>query len=207
MILILDYGLGNLRAFANMLKDLDLAHEVSADPESIRKASHLILPGVGHFDAAMARLEGSGLVPLLEERVLGESVPLLGICVGMQMLARRSEEGERPGLGWIDGEVIRFPPQDQRTGKPLPVPHMGWNEVVPVSGCPLFDRMTETPRFYFLHSYHFRCAEPSDVLASADYGGPFPAAVGRRNIFGVQFHPEKSHGWGRELLAAFARIG
>jgi glutamine amidotransferase len=204
MIAIIDYGLGNLRAFANMFKDLRLPHEVTRDPAAIAGASHLVLPGVGHFDRAMDLLERSGLRPVVEEQVLQRSVPVMGVCVGMQMLANRSEEGSLPGLGWIPGDVVRLPASVGN--RALPLPHMGWNDVSPQPGAPLFADMPDAPRFYFLHSFHFRCADPSDVMATADYGGLFACAVRRGNVFGVQFHPEKSHGWGRALLSAFASV-
>lgn len=202
MIAIVDYGLGNLRAFANMFKDLSVPHLVTGDPADIRAATHLILPGVGHFDRAMGLLMESGLEPMLREQVQEQSVPLLGICVGMQMLADRSDEGTVPGLGWISGEVVRL--SGHVGNQMLPVPHMGWNAVVPQEGAPLFRTGPANPRFYFLHSYRFQCANQADVMATADYGGSFACAVRRGNVFGVQFHPEKSHGWGRALLADFA---
>ena len=204
MIAVVDYGLGNLRAFANMLNDLRLPHCVTGDPDILGSANHLILPGVGHFDKAMELLGESGLVPVLEQRVLAEGTPLLGVCVGMQMLATSSEEGARPGLGWIKGDVVRFP--CSHAGIPLPIPHMGWNDVTPLPDVPLFRSAAAHPRFYFLHSFHFRCQSAGSALATADYGGEFPCAVGRDNVFGVQFHPEKSHGWGASLLADFAAL-
>jgi glutamine amidotransferase len=204
MIAIIDYGLGNLRAFANMFKDLCLPHQVTGEPSAIAAASHLILPGVGHFDRAMDLLERSGLRPVLEERVLGQAVPLLGVCVGMQMLADRSEEGQLPGLGWIPGDVARFPATVGN--RALAVPHMGWNDVSPEKGAPLFKDMPADPRFYFLHSYRYRCSDEADVIARASYGEPFACAVRRGRIFGVQFHPEKSHASGRALLANFVAL-
>ncbi len=202
MIAIIDYGLGNLNAFANMMKDIGAPHQITGDAAVIAQASHLILPGVGHFDRAMSQLADSGLMPILNERVIQQRVPVLGICVGMQMLADRSEEGSLPGLGWIGGDVARFP--DQVNDQSLPVPHMGWNDVTPVADAPLFSTVPDDPRFYFLHSYYFRCANPADIMATCEYGIRFSCAVGRGNVFGVQFHPEKSHGWGRALLADFA---
>lgn len=202
MIAIIDYGLGNHHAFANMLKDIGAPYHITGDAADIERASHLILPGVGHFDHAMSRLASSGLLPVLHQQVQGQAVPVLGICVGMQMLADRSEEGELPGLGWIAGDVVRFP--DHIGNRPLPIPHMGWNDVAPVAGAPLFTSVPANPRFYFLHSFHYRCANPEDAMAESEYGLRFPSAVRRGNVFGVQFHPEKSHGWGRALLADFA---
>lgn len=204
MIVIIDYGLGNLRAFANMLKDIGADHAVSGDPRRIAAASHLILPGVGHFDRAMKLLDTSGLRDLLTERVHGAGVPVLGVCVGMQMLADRSEEGRLPGLGWVPGDVVRFP--ESVDNRPLAVPHMGWNDVVPTEEAPLFRKMPEDQRFYFLHGYHYRCENAADVMATAHYGSSFACAVRRGRVFGVQFHPEKSHGWGRALLANFAAV-
>jgi glutamine amidotransferase len=202
MIAIIDYGLGNLKAFGNMLKDLTVPYQITGEADVIRDATHLILPGVGHFDRAMGLLHDSGLEQVIQQQVQQKGIPVLGICVGMQMLAERSEEGIRSGLGWIPGDVVRF--ENGADGGALPVPHMGWNDVSPREGAPLFRTTPEDARYYFLHSFHFRCANDEDVMATANYGGAFPCAVRRGNVFGVQFHPEKSHGWGRALLSDFA---
>jgi glutamine amidotransferase len=170
--------------------------------EQLARAEKLILPGVGAFDWAMTRLNDSGLRDTLDELVLRQQVPVLGVCVGMQMMAHHSEEGKLPGLAWIDAEVVRFDPAQIHNA---PLPHMGWNDVRPSAGDSLF-RGIEEPRFYFLHSYCIAPRQPTDVLATARYGCEFAAAVRSRNVFGTQFHPEKSHHWGIDLLRNFAEF-
>ncbi len=201
MIVVIDYGVGNVGSIRKMLRKGGWDVTVSADPELIDRATGLILPGVGAFDDAMGRLRATGLIGLIERRVLEQEVPLLGICLGMQMLGRRSDEGTSEGLGWIDAETVALP---DRPG--LRVPHIGWNAVTPDNGCPLFDETTADDRFYFLHSFQIRCHDPQLVVARSEYGGQFACAVQRGNIHGVQFHPEKSHGAGLRLLSSFARV-
>ena len=200
MITIIDYNVGNLGSIRNMLKKLGVDSEVSSDPQRIAAADQLILPGVGAFDTGMDSLHRSGLVPLLNERVLQARVPTLGICLGMQLMARRSAEGERDGLGWIDAEAVRFEPADTS----LKVPHMGWNRVYPQRPSPLLDGLPAEPRFYFVHSFHVRCNNPNDVLLTSHYGIDFHSAFEHGNVWGVQFHPEKSHKFGMRLLQNFA---
>lgn len=204
MIGILSYGLGNVKAFANIYKNLNIPHSIVTDEAGLRNADKIILPGVGAFDHAMQRLRESGLMEPLREVVLEEARPVLGICVGMQMLAERSEEGEEPGLGWIGGIVrkIRFP----NSAKTRLLPHMGWNTISAESGEPLLTGMDEKFGFYFLHSYQFDCQDDAHSIARADYGGTFTCAVRRGMIHGVQFHPEKSHHNGIRLLKNFAEI-
>jgi imidazole glycerol-phosphate synthase subunit HisH len=203
MVTIVDYGLGNVQALVNIYTRLNIPVAVGNTAAKLEAASRLVLPGVGAFDWAMDRLNHSGLRPVLDQLVLKQRKPVLGICVGMQMMAERSEEGVRPGLGWIPGEVIRFKPRD--SGPPLNLPHMGWNDVVPLEHSNLF-RNLAAPRYYFLHSYHMVAAERSHVLCEAEYGYKFTAAVRAENVFGAQFHPEKSHNWGIELLKNFAHV-
>lgn len=204
MITIVDYGLGNLSAFVNAYNRLHVAITIARSAAELAKASKVILPGVGHFDGAMKRLRDSGMLETLEDVVIGQRVPVLGVCVGMQMLARYSEEGESRGLGWVDGYVKRFSaPAD---GLALPLPHMGWNDVQPVRSHPLFDQVETSSPFYFLHSFFLECAHNDDVLATANYGGQFCSVVNSRNIYGVQFHPEKSHRFGTRLLKNFAEL-
>ena len=201
MIVVIDYAIGNLAAVANMFKRLGVVCEITSDIEKIRRAKKIVLPGNGAFDACMQGLRATGLIPLLEERVLHEKIPLLGICVGAQMLGHGSEEGDEPGLGWIDMQVKRFPALPG-----LRVPHMGWCHVKRNAPAhPLLQGMDEDARFYFVHSYYMQAANPQDVLLTAHYGLDFAAAVCVGNIAGVQFHPEKSHRYGKQLLGQFAR--
>lgn len=199
MITIVDYGTGNLGSIRNMLKKIGADSLVSSDPADVRRADKLVLPGVGAFDAGMVNLERAGLIPVLEERVRRAAVPTLGICLGMQLMTRRSEEGERPGLGWIDAEGVRFLAHDS-----LKVPHMGWNLAYPACEDPLTLDLPNEPRFYFVHSYFVRCVNQDDVLMTTLYGEPFHSAFRHENIWGVQFHPEKSHRFGMHLLRNFA---
>jgi len=207
MIGIVNYGLGNVQAFANIYKRLNISALVVSKPDELGIAEKIILPGVGAFDWAMRRLEGSGLRSALEGAV-GQGRPVLGVCVGMQMMAERSEEGVLPGLGWIAGEVKRFPdagmPGCRNAGMQLP--HMGWNDVAPCDGNGLFRGLTANARFYFLHSYYFLPQNQDSILAVTDYNGFYVSAVRAGNVFGVQFHPEKSHAWGIQLLKNFAEL-
>ena len=204
MIAIVDYGVGNLRAFLNVYKRLNIAARTAANAGELSGATKLILPGVGNFDDAMERLNASGMRPALETMVRDERVPVLGVCVGMQMLAQSSAEGNLPGLGWIEGRVTGFATWKDASG--LPLPHMGWNDVRSVSGHGLFKQLESDARFYFLHSFFFECARPGDSAAVARYGGDFSCAVSSGNIHGVQFHPEKSHQFGTRLLQNFAEL-
>jgi len=200
MIAIVDYKIGNLSAVANMLNRLGVSCEITADTEKIKRAEKIILPGNGAFDACMQGLRATGLIPLLNERVLSEKTPLLGICVGAQMLGHGSEEGNEVGLGWMDIQVKRFSDLPD-----LRVPHMGWCHIKKTaSHHPVFETLNDDARFYFVHSYYLSPARPEDVLLTATYGFEFAAAVGKNNIIGVQFHPEKSHRFGKQLLAQFA---
>ena len=200
MITIVNYGLGNIQAFANIYKRLGISCSIANDVNELRRATRLILPGVGAFDSAMQRLQASGLRSTLDDLVLNHQVPVLGICVGMQMMAKCSDEGVLPGLGWIPGEVKRFDESPHALKTRLP--HMGWNDVYPENN-PLFHGI-ESPRFYFLHSYYFVPKLDDYILANASYGDTFAAAVCKDNVIGVQFHPEKSHHWGIKLLQNFS---
>lgn len=204
MITIVDYGLGNIRAFLNVYRRLNIEANTAGNREELSGASKLILPGVGSFDHAMDQLNKSGMRQTLDDLVIGKRVPVLGVCVGMQMLARSSEEGMSPGLGWIEGSVKRLCTLVS-TGS-LPVPHMGWNDVRPTSDNRLFDGLDSGPRFYFLHSYYFHCDRENQAIAVSSYGLEFACAVNAANVFGVQFHPEKSHRCGTRLLQNFAEL-
>lgn len=202
MISVIDYGVGNLGSIQNMLRKAGAEAVVTADPEVIRSAEKLILPGVGHFDYGMKMLHDTGLVPLLNERVKDHKVPILGICLGMQLLGNGSEEGGAPGLGWIDAKCVRFQPERLQPGQKIP--HMGWNDIRILKEDVLFREMYEEPRFYFVHTYHILCERPEDSIAEATYGYPFTCAVRSGNVAGVQFHPEKSHKFGLRLLSNFS---
>lgn len=203
MITIVNYGLGNIQAFVNIYKRLNIPVRVALTAEDLTGTERIILPGVGSFDWAMECLNRSGMRELLNDLVLKQKCPVLGICVGMQMMAQRSEEGELPGLGWIDAEVNRF--DESSFHQQTHLPHMGWNDVSPVIGNSLFSGL-EDPRFYFLHSYYFLPTHPSNTLATTNYNGSFVSAAKADNIYGVQFHPEKSHQWGVQLLKNFAEL-
>jgi glutamine amidotransferase len=204
LISIIDYGLGNIAAFLNMYKRMNVPARCVRTALEIADARKIVLPGVGAFDHAMRLLDASGMRGALEEKVLGEQVPVIGICVGMQILANRSEEGEEAGLGWIPGTVKHF--HSLSTQADLPLPHMGWNDVTPKEGVELFAGLERDARFYFLHSFCFEPDNDSDAVAVANYGSPFACAVRRDHVWGVQFHPEKSHHFGSMLLKNFAEI-
>jgi glutamine amidotransferase len=204
MITIVDYGLGNILAFANVYRRLNVPVNVAKDAAGLAGASKLILPGVGAFDHAISQLQQSGMRAALDELVLGRKVPVLGICVGMQMLAYRSTEGHLPGLAWIPGIVKEFDVSRLPTRTHLP--HMGWNDVIPAKTSPLFVGLESDARFYFLHSFYFECETKEHVVAEASYGGDFTCCVNKENIYGVQFHPEKSHHSGTRLLKNFADL-
>ena len=203
MMAIVDYGLGNIRAFLNIYRDLGVPTVVAVCSEELLKADKFILPGVGAFDHAMERLDGSGMRETLTELVISRRAPVLGVCVGMQILANSSEEGTRAGLGWIAGTVrrIRFAAE-----APGVLPHMGWNTVRSVTNSGIFSHVAPEAEFYFLHSYHFECADRNNVSAEASYSTTITCAVNAGNVYGVQFHPEKSHHNGIQLLKNFADL-
>lgn len=203
MIVIVDYGMGNLGSIANMFSRIDIQATISRDVEAIAAATKLVLPGVGAFDQGMSSLRAFGLEAILDDRVRVARVPVLGICLGMQLLTRGSEEGTQPGLGWVPASTMRFRPEPQST---LKVPHMGWNTVELRKPSPLFDEMYEEPRFYFVHSFYVACERAEDVLTATRYGGEFCSALQAGHVFGVQFHPEKSHKFGMKLLRNFATL-
>lgn len=204
MISIVDYGLGNVRAFQNMYRRMNIDAVAVRTAEELRSAERIVLPGVGAFDHAMDLLDASGMRETLDEIVLEKGVPVVGVCVGMQILAESSEEGTRAGLGWIKGTVRHF--RSASSTQRLMLPHMGWNDVEPKPGQSLFKGFGEETRFYFLHSFYFDCANDEDVSARAEYGVNFACGVSRGGIQGVQFHPEKSHHFGAQLLKNFAEL-
>lgn len=204
MIHIIDYGLGNTLAFVNMFKRLGFESTLATNADQLANAKKLILPGVGSFDHAMKLLNNSGMRETIDRLVLEEKCPVLGICVGMQMLASSSDEGTMPGLGWIPGNVRSF--KKNSSFSHFPLPHMGWNDVAPTSDVSLYKGTSDDWRFYFLHSFYFDCIDSSNANASTNYGIDFTCSVSSGNIFGVQFHPEKSHHWGARLLKNFAEI-
>ena len=201
MIAIVDYGMGNLGSIQNMLRRVGVDSEVSGDPERLRRATKLILPGVGAFDQAMARINGSGIRTVLDHKALVERVPVLGICLGMQLLTRDSEEGREPGLGWIPAVTRRFPARDG-----LKVPHMGWNIVRPTTPSPMTRGFDGEVRFYFVHSYRVTVDRTEHSMLKTTYGEEFDSAIQADNVFGAQFHPEKSHRFGVKFLANFAAL-
>lgn len=203
MIGVVDYGLGNVQAFLNVYKRLNIPAMALHTPDELCAADRIILPGVGSFDWAMERLNVSGMRNGLDQTILQLRRPVLGVCVGMQMLTRGSDEGQLPGLGWVPGRVRRF--DEQSFTQKTHLPHMGWNDVAPRAVDSLFRGM-EAPRFYFLHSYFFVPDNAEHVLSTTDYSGQFASAIRAGHIFGTQFHPEKSHYWGVQLLKNFAEV-
>ena len=201
MLTIVDYGVGNLASIRNILKKIGTESVISSDPETISKAEKLILPGVGAFDTCAQKLQESGLKELLNKKVLEEKTPILGVCVGMQLLTEGSDEGNLPGLGWIRGRIVKFNNAHLPAG--YKIPHMGWTDVVLNKPSGLFKDMYDEPRFYFVHSYHPQLQDEKDVMLYAHYGYRFAAGMEHENIMGVQFHPEKSHKFGMKLLQNF----
>ncbi len=203
MIVIIDYGVGNLGSIANMLKKVRVEVKISSNPDVIMQADKLILPGVGAFDGGMKKLDERGLIPLLNRRVLEEHIPILGLCLGMQLFSLKSEEGSLPGLGWIEANTVRFHFDQEQSH--LKIPHMGWNYIKPKQDSPLWkDGYGDETRFYFVHSYHLQCLHEENILATTFHGYEFPSMVVNGNIVGTQFHPEKSHKFGMKLLKNFA---
>lgn len=204
MIVILDYGLGNIKAFLNIFKKLNVSVKIATTESDLDGASKIILPGVGAFDYAITKLNNSGMREKLDDLVLNKKIPVLGICVGMQILANSSEEGKLLGLGYIDGIVKKF--DNSTITQRTKLPHMGWNDVIITSENPLFKSLEKESLFYFLHSYYFQCNNQADAIAVTDYGVEFVSAINFENVFGVQFHPEKSHESGIQLLNNFSKL-
>lgn len=204
MITIVDYGLGNIAAFLNMYKRMNLPARAVRTADDLATAERIILPGVGAFDHAMELLDRSGMRETLDRLVVEERKPVMGVCVGMQILTDGSDEGVAAGLGWIPGRARAFTEHPESAS--LPQPHMGWNDVEPGTGRRLFAGLEGDTRFYFLHSYYVEPSSDNDIAATADYGHNFACAIHRGNVWGVQFHPEKSHHWGAAVLRNFAEI-
>lgn len=204
MIAIVDYGMGNLGSISNMLKKIGASSKVSCDAGEIADADGLILPGVGAFDNGMQNLADRGLIDILNKEVLVRKKPILGICLGMQLVTRRSEEGTLGGLGWLAAETVRFRFDGADTR--LRIPHMGWNTISIVGNGPLLDSLSDDSRFYFVHSYHVKCSNQNDVLARTHHGIDFTSSFQNGNVMGVQFHPEKSRKYGMQLLKNFAEM-
>lgn len=202
MVTIIDYGMGNLGSVQNMFKRIGVESQISSSLEEIKNAQKLLLPGVGAFDSAIQRIDELGLRDVLIKKANVDKVPFLGICLGMQLLTNSSEEGILKGLGLIDAVTLKFNFDDHT----LKIPHMGWNFVHPKNDSPLTEGFTEEFRFYFVHSYYVKCDDPNDVVMQTEYGGRFDSIIQLGNIYGAQFHPEKSHKYGMKLLENFSKI-
>lgn len=198
-VVIVDYGMGNIRSVLNKIHRAGYEAQVSYEKEVISHADKLILPGVGHFFNGMKRLKERNLVELLNQKVLDEKIPILGICLGMQLFTCHSEEGNTAGLGWLEAKTVKFNLNDIRHK----VPHMGWNSIEPRKESLLLQGIPGNSYFYFVHSFHVTCNDEEDILTTTDYGYEFVSAVQKNNIFGTQFHPEKSHEWGEKMLNNF----
>lgn len=204
MITIIDYGVGNINAFVNVYKRVNVPTKIAKTATDLEDAQKIILPGVGHFDHAMSELIKSGMREKLDELVMVKKVPVIGICVGMQMMGNSSDEGKLEGLKWIDASIKKF--DETKIQQVTRLPHMGWNDVHPVISNPLFEGLEKDALFYFLHSYYFECNNTADILATSEYGGEFTCAAHHENVYGIQFHPEKSHHYGETLLQNFAKL-
>lgn len=201
MIVVIDYGMGNLGSIYNMLLKIGADAVITSDLSEIARASKIILPGVGSFDAGMTKLEKMNFIPTLTKKVMEKKTPILGICLGMQLFTHGSEEGSKAGLGWVDATVVRF--RFKLGSEQLKVPHMGWNVAAPRKDSDLFQNIVEEQRFYFLHSYHVVCENQDDVLTTTNYGYEIVSSFQKEGIIGVQFHPEKSHRYGYKFLKHF----
>jgi glutamine amidotransferase len=203
MIAIIDYGMGNLSSVKRKMDRIRINSVITSQQDEIRKCDKIVLPGVGHFGKAMSEIKKRGLFDLLSEQVLIKNKPVLGICLGMQLMANGSEEGDAEGFGWINARVIRFNVSDRIKFK---IPHTGWNTLTKIKQSPLIDNLISNSEFYFVHSYHLQCNDPDDILAETIYDYPFTSVFQKGNIYGVQFHPEKSHDAGELLLRNFVNF-
>ena len=202
MIVIIDYGLGNLDSVSNMIRKIGYESTISSNKETIKSATKLILPGVGSFDNGMTKLKDLNLIDILNHKILEKRTPILGICLGMQLMTKRSDEGELSGFGWIDAETIKFNFDNSKINK---VPHMGWNFIKIQQNHPLFNSMNDEFKFYFVHSYYVKCNNNNDSFAKTNYGIDFTSVFVKDNIMATQFHPEKSHKYGMNLLKNFIK--
>jgi glutamine amidotransferase len=204
MIAVIDYNMGNVASIENILKKIGCKVLITSEPSVLQKAEKIILPGVGAFDYGMKNLNNLGITDVLKEKVIRLKIPLLGICLGMQLLTEDSEEGVLPGLGFFKAHTKKIP--SDWCGEKLKIPHMGWNYICPQEDSPVFKNSLEDMRFYFVHSYYVECDDQSEILATTEYGNAFASVIGRDNIYGVQFHPEKSHKFGMNLLKNFVEL-
>lgn len=202
-IIIIDYGMGNLRSVQKKFIRIKANIEISSDPSIISKAGKLVLPGVGHFANGVAKLKEYGIWDILNRKVLEDKTPILGICLGMQLMAKNSEEGDVEGLGWFDADVVNFNVENKLKYK---IPHIGWNNAVLRKESNLFSEVKEDAMFYFVHSYHIVCNDKSDILTTTEYEYAFTSAIQKGNIYGTQFHPEKSHDWGEQIFRNFVAV-
>lgn len=203
MLTIIDYNMGNIASIENMLKKVGVKSIVTSNPSVIEDAKKLILPGVGAFDYGMNNLNQLGITEVLKKKILVDKTPLLGICLGMQLLTKGSEEGNLPGLGFINAHTVKFTTEKLAEIK---IPHMGWNYIEVNNNSHLFNDIEKEVRYYFVHSYYVKCEETKNVLAYTNYGVKFASVIAENNIFGVQFHPEKSHRYGMHLLKNFVEL-
>jgi imidazole glycerol-phosphate synthase subunit HisH len=203
MIAIIDYGMGNLRSVKRKMDKIGVKAIITSESAEIKRSDKIILPGVGHFAKAVSEIKSRGLWDLLSDQVLVEKKPVLGICLGMQLMAKHSEEGNADGFGWIDADVVRFKVTDTKKFK---VPHMGWNTLDKIKESPLFENINLNSEFYFVHSYYVHCKNSNDILTETTYDNSFTSSFQKENIFGVQFHPEKSHDTGEQLLRNFVNL-
>lgn len=203
MIAVINYGLGNLTSIQNMFRRISVDAVITNDPQKIRGASKLLLPGVGHFKKGMSNLLDTGLGELINVEVKEKGKPILGICLGAQLMTKHSEEGDVDGLGWVDAVTVRF---DANKLNKLPIPHMGWSDITLANDCELWQNLPADPRFYFVHAYHFLFEERAEVTATSLYGYDFACAFKKGNVFGAQFHPEKSHKFGMKVLENFSKL-
>jgi len=204
MIAIIDYNMGNFASVQNMIKKIGGESIVTDSHKKILKADKLILPGVGHFARGMENLRHKGLVEILNHKVLNEKTPILGICLGMQLLTNHSEEGDEEGLKWIDANIIRF--EFSNDHEQYKIPNMGWHYVMPKKKHVLFEGFEDVPKFYFVHSYYCKCTRPENELATTFYGFEYCCSIEQENIIGTQFHPEKSHKYGMKLIENFLKL-